>query len=390
MRLRALARDALRRAALATCTGSRAAARRARSASARSRRRSAARTRSAASATSCSRTIRSGSSSPTPACPPTDPSYVDATAASTRRSAARSSTPTSGASAATAQGNDQLAELLPGFFVHGRSTRPSVEGHRATARRRAAEVTVDGHRRRPVPDGRAAQHRPRVPGEPRVHAASTGSSPAKRYVEIETTIKNTATRRASVPVPRSDAARRPARPDHPRHREPPALGADGHAAAVRRRAGPVHARRRRLQRASTRSRTATRSRAASRRFPGMVVDFVASRGEGVSYGLTMPEVARQLRQRVRRELSAAGHHAVLDAAAVHVRGRRRRVYMYRAARRSSGRASSSRSRRTSSSATATSRSVADTIYELRGEADRHVRRPRRRRADAARPSPART
>ena len=58
------------------------------------------------------------------------------------------------------KGNDQLAELLPGFVFTVIDPTDVSRGHRPTApTARPAEVTVHGRRRRSVRDGRAAQHR---------------------------------------------------------------------------------------------------------------------------------------------------------------------------------------------------------------------------------------
>ena len=239
------------------------------------------------------------------------------------------------------------------------------------------------HRRRSVPDGRAAQHRPGVPGEPRAHAASTGSSPASATSTIETTIKNTSTRRASVPVPRSDAARRSARRQHPGHRRTSSSSVPiGQLPLFGGEQRSVHARRRRLQRASSRSRTATRSAGGFPAFPGMVVDFVATPRQGRVVRPDDARLARQLRQRRTRRgypvQDVTPYSMLLPFTYAGVTG----AYMYEAAGACSRRARSTRTRRTSSSGAATSRACYDTILELRKAADRHVRRPRRRRADA--------
>ena len=65
-------------------------------------------------------------------------------------------------------------------------------------------------------------------------------------------------------------------------------------------------------------------------FPGMVVDFVATqRRAACRTGSRCPTSPDNYVNAYAGRLPGAGHHAVLDAAAVHLRGRRRRVHVSR-------------------------------------------------------------
>ena len=200
----------------------------------------------------------------------------------------------------TTHGNDQLAELLPGFvFTVIDPTDRSTRRPPTAADGSAGRGHGHRHRRRSVRDGRPAQHRASsVPAHARRSRRSTSSSPGKRYVDDRDDDQEHVDRRAPVPVPRSDAARRLLGFNIPGIAnlqlsaplgQLPLLGGeqDLFAPGV----------------AGFNVRFAIedsyKQAAGFPAFPGMVVDFLASRGPGVSYGLRCRRLARQLRQRVR-------------------------------------------------------------------------------------------
>jgi len=182
-----------------------------------------------------------------------------------------------------ARGNDQLAELLPGFVfsvINPTSVAVTGAGDDGTP----AEITVTGtpsdllqmvyllnvglvgptsltltQTYRLAPASATSRSRPRS----RTPARGT-SVPFLDPTELKDLGFN-------IPD-RHDQAQR----------------ADGTAAAARRRAAAVRARDRRLQRA-VRDRGQLRSGRRVPRVPGLAIDYLASRGAGVSYGLTVPK-----------------------------------------------------------------------------------------------------
>ena len=284
----------------------------------------------------------------------------------------------------SAHGNDQLAELLPGFvFSVINPTSVAVTGDGNDGR--PAEVTVIGT---PgdllqmvdlLDTGLVGTTSLTFTQTYRLHARQALRRDRDHDQEHQR-------RRASVSVPRSDPAPRP-RLRHPRDREHPAQRADGPAAAARRRAGAVRARA-----AGFNVRFAIEDSygiaGGFPAFPGLAIDFLASRGQGRVVRPDRAAVAGQLRQRVRQRLPRPGDHAVLDAAAVHVRGRRRRLHVQAAgparARRAVHVHVVLRDRQ--------GRRRVGARHDLRAarRADRHVRRPRDRPADRRSRSPART
>ena len=176
------------------------------------------------------------------------------------------------------------------------------------------------------------------PADARVHP-DLRLEPGKRYVTIETTIKNTSSGAHPFPFldPRElDAligSTPTASPIISNLRTIQLSAPLGPVAADRRRAEPVHAGRGRLQRAVRDRGQLQRSAGGFPAFPGMVVDYLASRGPGVSYGLAMPATIRSTTTPTALSgYPGPGRHAELDAAAVHLRGRDRGVHV-QAARR---------------------------------------------------------
>ena len=97
----------------------------------------------------------------------------------------------------------------------------------------------------------------------------------------------------------------------------------------------------------------------------MVVDFLASRGPGVSYGLAIADspdnyVSSYASGYPGQDVTP--YSMLLPFTYAGVTG----AYMYKPPDAARGRASSARTRRTSSSAAATSRSIYDAILEQRG------------------------